>query len=853
MYLGAAPGVGKTYAMLDEARRRKGRGATVVVGPIETHGRPATEEQLQLLDARPTERGNELPIDEWLAVQPDLAVIDKLAKQNAATSVRSFRWQDAAVLLDAGIDVLATLNISEVESQSDVAARITGVPASGTVPDSFLRAFAEVDLVDMSPTALRRRLAHGNVFAPDEVDVRVAEQFSIETLTSLRELSLLWVAERLWMGTPSSTAVDSTGAVLAGPRDTRERVVVAISGSPGGDVVIRRAARIAQRARCQLVGVHVARATEDPENAAEVERQQQLVSRLGGVAHTVLGTDVVDTLLVFSRSVRGTQLVVGASGHGRLRQLLRGSIITELVRRSNDIDVQVVSCVERDESPDHVDRTSHGPPSKRRQSRFRPSPVPRRRLQIALLQMIVGLPFLTFFLERLDRHMSLASQMLLFLGLVVIVAATGGAEVGVTAMLCALAILNWFFTAPKHTLLVSRTEDVVALLVFGLVTVVVATLVSQARRRTEQARRSHHEAEVLVRSSATAIGTADPIGALVEQLRASLDLSYAGIEGQEMSGNGPSTTALRTVVDIGDDRALVLVGRSLSVDDRRLVTAFVNQLRVAMRNRDLESAASKARQLHEANDFRTALLRAVSHDLRTPLASVKAASSSLLSTEVRWDEAQQREFLETIDDSADSLTRLIDELLEMSRLESGVITANAIESDLTEITQRALTTLGAEARRRVQVVVKPAAQCLNTDPGLLERVIANLAANALHASRDSTSDIVRIEGERLPDAVVVRVVDQGIGIPRSQRAAARLPFQRVDDASSRSGLGLGLGLAIADGLTRTLGGTLDLDDTPGGGLTVTIRLPQSTVASQLRGLRSQPESPVDDAHESSDD
>ncbi len=852
VYLGAAPGVGKTFAMLDEGRRRRERGARVVIGAIETHGRSATIEQLRRLDHHGEGDSSmaQLNTDQIAALRPDVVLIDDMARPNPAQSNRSQRWQDVAMLLECGIDVITTLNIAELESVRDVAERITGLAPVGTVPDAFVRSAAQVELIDMAPEALRRRLAHGNVYPPGEVDAAMAESFGEPRLRALREMALLWVADGASSFDPSPDTGGGTD-IGFGRRDTRERVVVAITGVPGGEIVIRRAARMAQRARASLVAVHVAPSSAiDGHAGPSLEAQQRLVRELGGSAQTVVGDDVAVALTAFARTERATQLVVGASGHGRVHHALRGSVTNELIRLGRDVDVHMVSLRGLALVDVGGGATASVKASKRtRDRRWSRVGLPRRRRLLAAFAAIVSIPFLTFVLVRLDDRMSLASQALVFLGLVVVIAAAGGIEVGLASMVASLVAINWFFTEPRHTLLVGDAEDIIALVVFGVVTLTVSALVSQAARQAREARRSRTEAEILARSSATAVGAAEPLAELVEQLRTFTGSTYARIE-QRVPGSlvgAAESAAGRLEVALDEQRSLVLIGSPLSVEDRRLVAVFADQLRGALRTSDLAAAASAADRLQEANDFRTALLRAVSHDLRSPLAGIKAASSSLLSAEVTWEPDQQHDFLETIDAETDRLNRLIEELLEMSRLEAGVIVAQQVEADLATILDDAVRSLPLDVRDRVQIRVTVDAHRVRTDPALLERVVANLISNALNAtafSADPSRRIVSAEAERVGSAVLVRVIDRGPGIAAAQRDAARRPFQRLDDASHRDGMGLGL--AIADGLARTIGAELDLDDTPGGGLTASVRLPctlATTAAAVLNAATAPTEVP----------
>ena len=346
VYLGAAPGVGKTFAMLNEGRRRKERGTDVVVGYVETHGRAHTAEQIGDLEVVPrrvlTYRGaalEEMDIDAVLARRPNVALVDELAHTNVPGSKHAKRWEDVDVLLDAGIDVISTVNIQHLESINDVVERITGIKQRETLPDQIVRAADQIELVDMTPEALRRRMAHGNIYAPEKIDAALANYFRPGNLAALRELALLWVADRV----DDALEEYRERHGITEPWETRERVVVAITGAPSADALVRRAARIAQRAHGELLGVHV-RADDGLVGGSEtLDHQRRLLEEMGGIYHETAGNDIAAALVEFARAENATQLVLGASQRSRWAELTRGSVINRVVRLSGHIDVHVIS------------------------------------------------------------------------------------------------------------------------------------------------------------------------------------------------------------------------------------------------------------------------------------------------------------------------------------------------------------------------------------------------------------------------------------------------------------------------------------------------------------------------------
>src|SRR5258706_2142251 len=372
IYLGAAAGVGKTYAMLNEGWRRHERGTDVVVGYVETHRRLKTAEQIRDLEVVSRRRleyreqtFEEMDVDAVLARRPRQVLVDELAHSNVQGSRNEKRWQDILELLDAGIDVISTVNIQHLESLNDVVESITGVRQRETVPDAVVRSADQIELVDMTPEALRRRMAHGNIYGHDKIDAALGNYFRVGNLAALRELALLWVADRV-----DEALIDYRHQHgIEGPWETKERVIVALTGAPGGDDLIRRAARIAARIRADLVGVHVQSddgLTAPP--AGVLEQRRALLEELGGTFHEVVGTDVPTALVQFALAENATQLVLGATRQSRWRELGRGSVVNRVIREAaGAIDVHVISTTLEDE----VGRSLPAPP------RFRLAPLSR--------------------------------------------------------------------------------------------------------------------------------------------------------------------------------------------------------------------------------------------------------------------------------------------------------------------------------------------------------------------------------------------------------------------------------------------------------------------------------------------
>jgi len=782
IYLGNAAGVGKTYAMLCEGHRRAERGTDVVIGFVETHGRQHTAELIEGLEVVPRARlpyrgtfFEEMDVDAVLARKPQVALVDELAHTNVPGSRNEKRWQDVEELLGAGIDVITTVNIQHLESLNDVVEKITGVPQRETVPDAVVRSAEQVELVDMTPEALRRRMAHGNVYAADKIDAALNNYFRAGNLAALRELALLWLADKVDEGLQRYRAAHHISQTW----EARERVVVALTGGPEGETLIRRAARIAARSSGgDLLAVHVTRSDgltgADP---AALAAQRRLVESLGGSYHQVVGDDIPQALLTFARAENATQLVLGASRRSWLSALFTGpGFGARTIRGSGDIDVHIVTHA-------HMGR-GRGLP------RAGGGLTLRRQLAGYLLALVLA-PVLTVALTSDRGGLNLISDVLIFLVAVIVVA------------------------------------------------LVVSSVVDMAARRTRQAARASAESALLATTAGDVLAGQRPVEAVLDRVREAFGMDSVTLLERAGDGAAPAGPAATwTVVARSGPEAvtrpdeadvevpvakglrLALRGRTLTAADHRVLNAFAAYAAVALEQQRLAAEAEAARPIAEADRMRTALLTAVSHDLRTPLASAKAAVTSLRSPDVTWDAADREELLATADESLDKLTRVVGNLLDMSRLQAGALAVFRRPTALDEVVAGALDDLGP-ASRDVIVDIPESLPEVEADPGILERVIVNLTGNALRYSPPGQPPL--LAASALGDRVELRVVDRGPGIPADDRERVFVPFQRLGDTDNTSGVGLGL--ALSRGLTEVMGGTLDLDETPGGGLTMIISLP----------------------------
>ncbi|WP_089114398.1 sensor histidine kinase KdpD [Streptomyces sp. SS07] len=827
IYLGAAPGVGKTYAMLSEAHRRVERGTDVVIAFVEHHSRPRTEVMLHGLELLPRHepeyRGTtftEMDVDAVLERAPAVALVDELAHTNVPGSRNAKRWQDVEELLKAGIDVVSTVNIQHLESLGDVVESITGVRQRETVPDEVVRRADQIELVDMSPQALRRRMAHGNIYQPDKMDAALSNYFRPGNLTALRELALLWVADR----------VDEYLQQYRGEHNirttwqARERIVVGLTGGPEGRTLIRRAARLAEKgAGGEVLAVYIA--ASDGLKAVspkELALQRTLVEDLGGTFHHVIGDDVSAALLEFARGVNATQIVLGVSRRRTWQYMLGPGVSATVARESGpDLDVHIVT-------HDSVAKGRGLPIA-------RGARLGKARIIWGWLAGVAGPALLTLLLSTVVPDLGLANDMLLFLTATVAAALLGGMLPALASAAFGSLLLNYFFTTPLHRFTVSDPKNIVAIVIFVAVAVSVASVVDLAARRTHQAARLRAESEILSFLAGSILRGENSLAALLERLRETFAMdSVALLERTSEVEPWTCTAAVGTPpvdrpeaadvdIPVGENLALVLSGRALPAEDRRVLGAFAAQAAVALDRQRLVGQAEEARKLAESDRFRTALLAAVSHDLRTPLAGIKASVTSLRSHDVDWSETDREALLEGIEDGADRLSALIGNLLDMSRLNTGTVVPLIRETDLDEVVPMALRGVPDGS---VELDIPETLPMVAVDRGLLERIVANIVENAVKYSPEDRR--VLVSASSLRDRVELRVVDRGPGVPETAKEHIFEPFQRLGDAPR--GAGVGLGLAVARGFTEAIQATLTAEDTPGGGLTMVLTLPRGDTA-----------------------
>lgn len=791
IYLGAAPGVGKTYAMLGEAHRRLERGTDVVAAVVETHGRNKTAKLLEGIEMIPPRyveyrgaRFPELDVEAVLRRHPQVVLVDELAHTNTPGSKNPKRWQDVQEILDAGITVISTVNIQHLEGLNDVVEQITGIEQKEKIPDEIVRAADQVELVDITPEALRRRLAHGNVYAAERVDAALSNYFRTGNLTALREIALLWLADQVDAALEKYRADKKITATW----EARERVVVAVTGGPESETLVRRASRIASKSSAELMVVHVIRGDGlAGVSAPQLGRVRELATSLGATMHTVVGDDVPTALLDFAREMNATQLVVGTSRRSRWARLFDEGIGARTVQEPGGIDVHMVT----------------HPAASRASGWSRVSPR-ERHIASWLAALVVPSVICAITVAWLDRFMGIGGESALFFIGVLIVALLGGVAPAALSALLSGMLLNYFLTEPRYTWTIAEPDAAVTEFVLLAMAVAVAVLVDGAASRTREARRASQEAELLALFAGSVLRGAD-LATLLQRVRETysqravtmLRVRQGASTGETVAcvGTNPcrDVDSADTAIEVGDDEFwMLMAGRKLAARDRRVLTA-------------------------DSSDRRSSSALA--------MASAWPASSASLRTEdVAFSPEDTAELLATIEESIDQLTALVANLLDSSRLAAGVIRPQLRRAYLEEAVQRALVSIGKGATGfyrsgidRVKVDVGDAVAM--ADAGLLERVLANLIDNALRYAPDC---VVRVNAGRVRERVLINVIDEGPGVPRGTEEQLFAPFQRPGDHDNTTGVGLGM--SVARGFVEAMGGTISATDTPGGGLTVVIDL-----------------------------
>ncbi|MEU9125807.1 DUF4118 domain-containing protein [Streptomyces sp. NPDC048506] len=837
IYLGAAPGVGKTYTMLEEGQRLRALGADVVVGFVEPHGRRPTAAMAEGLETVPrctlVHRGasfTEMDLDAVLARRPQVALVDELAHSNVPGTRNAKRWQDVEELLDAGVDVVTTLNVQHLESLNDVVRQITGVRQRETLPDEVARRADQIELVDLPPEVLRRRMVHGDVYPPDRIESALTHYFRVGNLTALRELALLWLADRVEEGLQRYRAAHGISA----PWETRERILVALSGGPEGETLIRRAARISARTPgTELLGLHVVPADgltgADP---AALDTQRVLLESLGGSYHQASGEDVVEALLQFAEAEDVTQIVLGASRHGRLASALRAGTGERTIKGSGPIDVHIVTHEEAAGATAlRLPRPTRG--------------IGRRRFWSAFAGAVLLLPLLTVLLAALRGRLDLSSDLVLYLLAVVVVGLVGGLCPALFAAVAAALLADYYFTVPVHSLAMERVNEIVALIVFVATAALVGTAAGRTAQRTYQAVRATSEARALSRL-ATAMMRGQELTALVEQIRENFGLTSISLLERDpeaspeprwyvvaSAGERPPEKPYEADVESPVDENLTLAARGsgLSTEDQRVFAACAAELGLAHTRGRTAGATADADALADAERTRASLLLAAGRDLRLPL---RAAEEALARLDVVGAGPASQETARLVGSARTAVrraTQLVTDLDELSRLHAGALDLYLRPVDLDEALAAALDDLGPGGHTIVVRLPERLPDVI-ADAALLTRVLTALGADALRHSPRDRPPVVSAEVHS--DRLEIRVTD---GYPDSGSDA---PAQAVATAARAAGGREGsLGLRLSRDLVEAMGGTFETAGA-GAAFAVTLTLPSAASGNDcpvVRGAR----------------
>jgi two-component system sensor histidine kinase KdpD len=867
IFLGAAPGVGKTYEMLSQARRRNMQTGDVVIGVVETHGRIETDQLTKGFDTIPKKRipykGRvlaEMDLDAILVRKPKLVLVDELAHSNAPGTRHPKRYLDVEEILERGIDVYTTLNVQHIESLNDVVAQITHVRVRETVPDSILDRADDVELVDLTPEDLLQRMKEGKVYFAEAAERAAQNYFVPGNLTALRELALRRTAQRV-----DAQMVDYMRAhAIQGPWEAGERVLVCVDERPGSAALVRYTRRLADRLRASWTTLYVETSRSGSLGEAERDRIAEalrVTERLGGQAVTVPAANVADGVIDFAHANNVTHIVASKSQRSRISELWRRSTAFEIIRRAGNISVHIV--------PEQLTRAMKGAPPRPLKKLFDFAPVGDSKAYAGTFGMVAVALLAGLALQRFG----ITNVALVFLTAVLTSAITYGLWPSLFACLVATLAYNFFFIPPLYTFTIAEPENVVALFFFAVVAVIASNLTARVRAQALVARdraKATEDLYLFSRKLAAVFTLDDLLWATAFQFAQMLKVRVvillpegetvavrAGYPPEDMlddadvaaakwvwdngtaAGRGSNTLPgakwlfmpMRTgrgavgVVGLDSDKS----GALLSPDQRRLFDALADQAALAIERVNLAQDIDRNRLSAETERLRSALLTSISHDLRTPLSSILGSASSLKNYGPTLDETAKQELLASILEEAERLNRFIANLLDMTRLESGAIAPRLELVDLADLVGSALRRASKVlAHHDVQLSLSANMPMLNLDPVLFEQALFNLLDNAAKYSPPGSK--VTVKSVVADNRMRLSIGDDGDGIPPEDLERVFDKFYRVH-ASDRKRAGTGLGLAIARGFVESMGGTLSAGnriDGKGAEFLIVLPLPQSS-------------------------
>ena len=869
IFVGAAPGVGKTYAMLETARARERDGYDIVVGVVETHGRKETEALLEGLETIPRKRIDykgrlldEMDLDAIITRRPQIALVDELAHTNAPGSRHPKRYLDVEEILNSGIDVYTTVNIQHIESLNDVVAQITRVRVRETVPDEIFDRAEAVELVDLTPSDLIQRLKEGKVYIPQQAERALEHFFSPANLTALRELALRRTAERV----DEQLLAEMQAKAIPGPWAAGERVLVCISEDPRAAGLVRATKRLADRLHAPWTAIYIE--TGRSAQLSDEERDRiadtlRLAMNLGGETVTIPGgaRRVADDVIAYARANNITQIVIGKSNRSRWFEILHGSVVHDLVRRAGSISVHVISGEELE-----------GNRISKKTVRTAPQALDPWPYILSVVAVAVSLGIA----ETVEPFFGLENVVLVFMTGIVAIAARFGLWPSILASVVASLCYNFFFLPPIYTFTIADPNNALAFFFFIVMAIIVSNVAARVREQAVTAMARARTTEALYAFSRKLAGVAtldDVLWATAYQIAMMLKVRVVLLlpEGETIAvaagyppedvldqadlaaakwawmnnraaGRGSDTLPgakrlflpMRTgrgpvgVLGIDSDKA----GPLLTPDERRLLDALSDQSALAIERVHLVEDMDRVKRTVETEHLRSALLTSISHDLKTPLAAILGSAGALRSMSGQLTDAQKEELVSTIVDESERLNRFIANLLDMTKLESGAIAPNSSLHSIGEVIGGALRR--AEkilSRHKVALDIYRDLPLVKIDEVLFEQAIFNLLDNAAkYSARGST---IQINGRRDGDSVVLDIVDEGVGIPASDVERIFDKFYRVQKGDQVRP-GTGLGLAIARGFIGAMQGTITASNrTDRSGAVLTIRLPVTADAAKL--------------------
>ena len=871
IFVGAAPGVGKTYEMLQQARARTKDGYDVVVGVVETHGRKETEALLDDLDIIPRRRIEykgqwleEMDLDAIIARRPQIVLVDELAHTNVPGSRHPKRYLDVEELLNHSIDVYSTVNIQHIESLNDVVAQITRVRVRETVPDSVFDRANAIELVDLTPDDLIQRLKDGKVYVPKQAERALDHYFSPSNLTALRELALRRTAERV----DEQLLTEMQTHAIAGPWAAGERILVCVSEDPRAAGLVRYAKRLSDRLHAPFTALSVE--SRRSLQLTEVQRDRvadtlRLAEALGGEAITIPGGDrsIADDVIDYARANNMTQVIIGKTSRSRWFEILHGSVVHDLVRRSGNISVHVIA---------GDDIVGEPIPKKTVRTAEEAEPFDPRPYAIALVAVAIALGVG----EAIQSWFRIENVDLVFLTAVVGVAVRYGLWPSIFASVAASLCYNFFFLPPIYTFTIADPTNVAAFFFFIVIAIVVSNVGARVRTQAVVAMGRARATESLYAFSRklAGVGALDDVlwatayqTALMLKVRVvlllpengsiavkagyppedtldSADLAAANWawENNRSAGRGSDTLpgAKRLFMPMRTGRGAIGVvgidrdkpGPLLTPDERRLLDALIDQSALAIERVRLVEDMDRVKRTVETDRLRSALLTSISHDLKTPLAAVLGSAGTLRDLAGKLTEAEKADLLATIVDESERLNRFIANLLDMTKLEFGAIVPNAALHDLGEIVGSALRRANKIlARHHVELELATDLPMIELDAVLFEQVLFNILDNAAKYSPVGTT--IRIQSWRDTDSVCLRIVDEGEGIPPADLEHIFDKFYRVQKGDQVRA-GTGLGLAISRGFVEAMHGTIiAANRTDRTGAVFTIRLPVPAKSQEL--------------------